>query len=62
MVWDNKPISREAGYLYFEVSPWYRDSPVYVKIRSKGNTLRGVRYWLNRITQWDCIGSVTHLK
>ena len=59
-VFTQRPIVYESGYLYFEVSPWSHDEPVYLKVPSKGS-LRAVQYWLNRIVDWDDTGMVTHI-
>lgn len=59
-VTNSRPINRESGYLYFEVSPWHRDECYYLKIRSRG-TMRAIDHWLDTLSNWSGIGCVTHL-
>ena len=60
-MFSEKPIMREAGFLYFEVEPWSSDRQVYLKVRS-ASTLLAVRYWLRKISTWSDVGCVTHLE
>lgn len=60
IVFNSRPIMYESGYLYFEVAPWDRDEPVYLKVQSR-STFRAIHYWLRRISNWHNVGCVTHL-
>lgn len=56
---DKPHETHEKGFLYFEVSPWHRESSVYLKVRSRG-TVRAIDQWLDRISNWHNVGCVTH--